>query len=83
MKYLEQTHESYNFYYKMYRAKWCKKTGLPMYAKKDFAIVEKERLYTKSRAKKEKVQINDTEVAAWYRTSHGYTPLFRIKGGSE
>ena len=30
--------------------------------------------------KKEKVQINDTEVAAWYRTSNGYTPLFRIKG---
>lgn len=81
MEYLEQTYESYNFYYKMYRAKWCKKTGLPMYEKKDFGIVEKERLYTKSRAKREKVQINDTEVAAWYRTSNGYTPLFKVKEG--
>lgn len=79
MNYLEQTYESYNTYYKMYRAEWCKKTGLPMYQNKDWEIVKTEQLYTKSRAKKEKIQINDTEVVAWYRTTHGYTPLFKIK----
>ena len=80
MDYLEQTRESYNFYYKMYRAEWCKKSGLPMYARKDFATVEKERLYTRSRAKKEKVQIDETAVCAWYRRSNGYTPLFKVRG---
>lgn len=79
MEYLKQTNESYNTYYKMYRAEWCKKTRLPMYARKDFEIIEKERLYTKSRAKREKVQIDDTEVVAWYRRMNGYTPLFKVK----
>jgi hypothetical protein len=79
MNYLEQTYESYNTYYKMYRAEWCKKTGLPMYSKKDWCTIEAERLYTKSRATKKKIQIDTTEVCAWYRTAHGYTPLFKVK----
>lgn len=77
--YLEQTRESYNSYYKTYRAEWCKKSGLPMYAKKDFEIVEREGLYTKTRAKKEKINIDETKVCAWYRRPQGYTPLFKIK----
>lgn len=77
MNYLEQTKESYNFYYKTYRAEWCKKSGLPMYSNKDFQIVENEKLYTKTRAKKEKIKIDETKVYAWYRRPNGYTPLFK------
>lgn len=80
MNYLKQTYESYNSYYKMYRASWCKKTGLPMYSKKDYEIVEKEKLYSKSRAKKEKIQIDTTKVCAWYRMFNGYIPLFKVEG---
>lgn len=79
MKYLEQTHESYNSYYKMYRAAWCRKSGLPMYSKEDWPIIEKQQLFSKSRGKKEKVQIDETKVLAWYRTANGYTPLFKAK----
>ena len=76
---LRQTSESYNSYYKTYRAKWCKQTGLPMYSKKDWDTIEKERLYTRSRAKKEKVNIDTETVCAWYRRQNGYTPLFKEK----
>ena len=75
--YLIQTNESYNSYYKSYRAEWCRKSGLPMYQKKDFETVEKQRLFTRSRANKEKVQINTTKVVGWYRRPNGYTPLFK------
>jgi len=77
MNYLEQTKESYNSYYKTYRAEWCRKSGLPMYSNKDFPIVESEKLYTKTRAKKEKIKIDETNVYAWYRMPNGYTPLFK------
>lgn len=77
MNYLTKTHESYNSYYKMYRAKWCKQTGLPMYSKKDYEVIEKEKLYSKTRAKKEKIQVNTNKVCAWYRMPNGYIPLFR------
>lgn len=79
MNYLEQTNESYNFCYKMYRAEWCRKSGLPMYSSKDWPAIESEKLYTKTRAKKEKIQIDDSKVCAWYRMTNGYTPLFKIK----
>lgn len=77
MDFLIQTNESYNFYYKTYRAEWCKKSGLPMYSNKDWERVENERLYTKTRAKKEKIKIDDTKVCAWYRRPNGYSPLFK------
>lgn len=77
MNYLEKTRESYNFYYKLYKAEWCKKSGLPMYGKKDFATVEEKHLYTVTRAKKEKIQIDTNTVCAWYRMTNGYTPLFK------
>ena len=79
MDYLIQTNESYNSYYKMYKASWCRKSGLPMYQKKDFDTVKKLLLYTKSRARREKVEIDTTTVAGWYRRPNGYTPLFREK----
>lgn len=75
--YLEKTHDSYNSYYRLYKAEWCRKSGLPMYEKKQFFAVEAERLYSISRAKKEKVQIDTSTVCGWYRMHHGYTPLFK------
>ena len=77
VNYLEKTRESYNEYYKTYRAAWCKKSGLPMYSKKDFEKVEREGLFTVSRAKKEKVVIDTRTVCGWYRMPNGYTPMFR------
>lgn len=77
MNYLEKTQESYNFYYKLYKSAWCKKTGLPMYAKKDWNTVEENKLYTITRAKRAKVQIDTNNVCAWYRMPNGYTPLFK------
>lgn len=77
MNFLIQTNESYNSYYKTYRAEWCKKSGLPMYSSKEWERVKDERLYTKTRAKKEKIKIDDTKVCAWYRRPNGYTPLFK------
>ena len=74
---LIKTHESYNDYYKQYRASWCRKSGLPMYSGKDFTTVEKEGLYTVTRAKKCKVHIDTTKVCAWYRLAHGYAPMFK------
>ena len=78
--YLEKTYESFNSSYNLYRAKWCKASALPMYSKKDFHLVEKQKLYSRARAKKEKIQIDDTKVYAWYRMFNGYIPLFKIKG---
>ena len=75
--FLEKTSVSYNSYYKLYIAGWCRITGLPMYSKKDFPVIEAERLYSISRAKKDKVQIDTTDVCAWYRMAHGYAPLFK------
>ena len=77
MNYLEKTHESYNSYYRLYKAEWCKKSGLPMYNKKDWATIKEAQLYSISRAKKEKIQIDTTTVCAWYRMAHGYCPLFK------
>ena len=74
---LIKNHESYNDYYKQYRASWCRKTGLPMYSRKEFETIEKEGLYTITRAKKCKVQIDTTKVCAWYRRLNGYVPMFK------
>lgn len=79
MNFLEQTQKSYNFYYKTYRAEWCRKSGLPMYQNKDWCVIEREKLYSKTRAKIEKIQIDDSKVLAWYRMQNGYIPLFKIK----
>lgn len=76
MNYLEKTNESYNSYYKLYKAEWCKKSGLPMYNKKDWAIIKEANLYSISRAKKEKIKIDPT-VCGWYRMQNGYCPLFK------
>ncbi|MBQ7788409.1 MAG: hypothetical protein IJ398_02005 [Clostridia bacterium] len=77
MNFLIKTNESYNSYYSQYKAAWCRKTGLPMYSRKDFEVIEKEGLYTMSRAKRCKVQIDTTKICAWYRRSNGYTPMFK------
>ena len=74
---LIKTNESYNSYYKQYRASWCRKTGLPMYSRKEFESIEKEGLYTITRAKRCKVQIDTTKVCAWYRRPNGYVPMFK------
>ena len=80
MDFLVQTKESYNSYYKQYRAEWCRKSGLPMYQRADFETVEREGFYTKSRAKREKVDIDSTKVVGWYRRPNGYVPLFKRRG---
>lgn len=74
---LEKTTATYNSYYKMYRAAYCHSTGLPMYGSKDFAEVQEKRFYTKTRAKREKVQIDESQPVGWYRMQTGYVPLFR------
>ena len=83
--FLEKTSESYNSYYNLYKAGWCRLTGLPMYSKKEFPLIEAARLYTVSRAKREKVQIDTSVVRGWYRMANGYTPLFKAiaKEGKE
>lgn len=77
MDWLEKSRNSYNEYYKQYRAEWCRLSKLPMLDKSDWEQIEREGLYTESRARKEKVKCNYTEVAAWYKMQHGYTPLYR------
>ena len=77
MNYLAKTPKSYNSYYKTYRAEWCRKSGLPMYSRKNFDEVQSKGLYTATRAAKEKVSIDESVVCGWYRLPNGYTPLFR------
>ena len=77
MNYLEKSNESYNKHYRLYRASWCHKSGLPMYGKKEFPTVLEQGLYTRHRAKVERVVIDETTVFAWYRMPQGYTPLFK------
>ena len=75
---LEKTLESYNEYYKTYRAEYCRSTGLPMYGSKDFSEVQEKGFYTKSRAKRDKIWIDESHPVGWYRTVNGYVPLFRV-----
>ena len=77
---LEQNLGSYNSYYKLYRAEYCRKTGLPMYSGKDFEYLEKNRIFTRTRAKKEKVAIDEAVPVGWYRMQTGYAPLFKEIG---
>ena len=80
---LEKTSATYNKYYKAYRAAYCHSTGLPMYGSKDFAEVQEKGFYTKTRAKREKVQIDESQLVGWYRMPNGYTPLFRAVDGQQ
>ena len=64
MNYLEKTKESYNSYYNQYKAAWCKKSGLPMYSKNDWDKIERDELYSVTRAQRARVAI-DTTVCAW------------------
>lgn len=74
VNWLDQTPESYNSYYKTYRADWCRKSSLPMFCKNDFELI-KDRYYTITRAKKAHISI-EKDVSAWYRTYNGYVPMF-------
>ena len=79
MNYLEKTKESYNSYYNQYKAAWCKKSGLPMYSKNDWGKIEKDGLYSVTRAMRARVKIDTETVCAWYRMANGYIPLFKRK----
>lgn len=79
MNWLEKSSNSYNDYYKLYKAEWCKLSKLPMLSRKDWQQIESEDLYTLSRAKKEKIEIDSQKVVAWYRMMNGYAPLFKAK----
>ena len=81
VNWLEKTGESYNVYYKTYRAEWCRKSGLPMMDSSCWDKIQAEDLYTVSRAKKKHVSIDMTEVYGWYRLRQGYVPLFRARRG--
>lgn len=74
---LEKTAESYNDYYKTYRAAWCKKSGLPMLDRKNWEQIRAEGLYTVSRAKKERIIIDTNTICGWYRVCQGYVPMFK------
>lgn len=73
---LEITAESYNESRGCYRARHCHATGLPRYDRSDFSFLEKNGIYTKSRAERENVKLNRAVVVGWYRVQHGYVPLF-------
>ena len=75
--YLKQTPDSYNSYYKTYKAVHCRQTGLTMYNHKTAELMVNAELYSKSRAKKCKVEIDETTVYGWYRVQQGYVPLFK------
>lgn len=74
---LKRTPDSYNSYYKTYKAVHCRQTGLPMYDHKTAEFMVNAELYSKSRAKKCKVEIDEATVCGWYRMYNGYVPLFK------
>lgn len=74
---LEKTKESYNDYYKTYRAAWRRRSGLPMMDSSCWKQIQAEDLYTVSSAKKKHVSIDMKHVCAWYRVTNGYVPMFR------
>ncbi|MBQ7131222.1 MAG: hypothetical protein IJO29_01500 [Oscillospiraceae bacterium] len=76
---LEQRADNYSKYYKTYKAAYCRTTGLPLYNHDTAEQMVADGLYSKTRAAKEKVDIDDTDVCGWYRTYNGYVPLFRKK----
>ena len=73
INWLEKTKESYNDYYKTYRADWCRKSGLPMMDSSCWEKIQAEDLYTVSRAKKKHVSIDMKKVCGWYRIWHRQT----------
>lgn len=77
INWLEKTKESYNDYYKTYRADWCRKSGLPMMDSSCWEKIQAEDLYTVSRAKKKHVSIDMKKVCGWYRIWQGYVPMFK------
>ena len=79
MTLLEKTDKTYNKNYRLYKADYVRTTGLPMYGHADFPEVQAKKLYSRTRAKLEKVQIDESCPLAWYRCEHGYTPLFGLK----
>ena len=77
---LEKNEQTYNSYYHLYRAEYCKATGLPMFSGKTaFTDCVREGFYTRTRAKVLKIQIDDTRPVGWYRMKNGYAPLFKEK----
>ena len=77
INWLEKTKESYNDYYKTYRAAWCRKSGLPMMDSSCWEKIQAEDLYTVSRAKKKHVSIDMKKVCGRYRIWQGYVPMFK------
>ncbi len=77
INWLEKTSESYNDYYKTYRAEWCRKSGLPMLNRNCWDTIQEQDLYTVSRAKKKHVSIDMKKVCGWYRVANGYVALFK------
>ena len=71
--------ETYNGYYTQYKAKHCIASGLPLYDHDTAEKMVADKLYSVTRAKREKVNIDQTKVCGWYRMCNGYIPLF--KGG--
>lgn len=76
---LTKTPASYNEYYKTYKAAHCKLTGLPLYNHNTAEQMITDNLYSQTRAKKERVIIDETAVCGWYRVYNGYIPLFKTK----
>lgn len=84
INWLEKTKESYNDYYKTYRAAWCRKSGLPMMDSSCWEKIQAEDLYTVSRAKKKHISIDMKKVCGWYRIWQGYVPMFKaVRKGKE
>ena len=69
---------TYNAYYRTYKAQYVKTLGLPLFSKDNYEKSIEMNLYSKSRAKKDKVEITD-EIGGFYRMQNGYTPLYYSK----
>lgn len=76
---LEKTDKTFNFNRRLYRAAYVHTTGLPTYGHADFPTVQAKKLYSRTRAKLEKVEIDESRPLGWYRCQHGFTPLFGLK----
>lgn len=75
-----KTHaDGYNTHYRVYSADYCRSTELPMFSTKIFSEMDNQHLYTCSRAKKEHVFVDETQVSGWYRVMRGYVPVYRLK----
>lgn len=71
---LVKNRDTYNYSYKMYKAEYVKTLGIPLFNKNNFDEMINNKLYSKTRAKKENIRTG--EIGGFYRMHNGYVPVF-------